>query len=50
VRRTTLIAIIVLFVVITISAVYQLMLATRDRERYPGPAPGTPLPTFAPAP
>jgi len=48
VRRFTLITIICLFVLITAAAAYQLVLATRDQERYPGPAPGTPLPTIVP--
>lgn len=49
VRRFTLITIIALFVLISTAAVYQLVLATRDQERLPGPELGTPLPTFAPA-
>lgn len=48
-RRFTLITIICLFVLITAAAVYQLVLATRDQERFPGPEVGAPLPTFAPA-
>lgn len=49
-RRFTLITIVCLFVLITTAAVYQLVLATRDQERFPGPQLGTPLPTFAPTP
>jgi hypothetical protein len=45
VRRFTLITIVVLFGLIAAAAVYQLALATRDQPRYPGPGPGTPLPT-----
>jgi hypothetical protein len=48
VRRFTLITIIVLFALIVAAAVYQLVLAGSDRPRFPGPVPGTPLPT-APA-
>jgi len=50
VRRFTLITIICLFVLIAAAAAYQLVLASRDQERYPGPEVGTPLPTFAPTP
>jgi hypothetical protein len=45
VRRGTLIAIICLFVALGAAAVYQMALASRDGVRYPGPVPGTPLPT-----
>jgi hypothetical protein len=45
VRRFTLITIIVLFALIGAAAVWQLVLANRDRPRFPGPELGTPLPT-----
>jgi len=45
VRRFTLITIVVLFALIVAAAVYQLMLAGSDAPRYPGPQPGTPLPS-----
>jgi hypothetical protein len=45
VRRGTLIAIICLFVVIGAAAIYQMMLASREGPRYPGPNVGTPFPT-----
>jgi hypothetical protein len=44
VRRGTLITVICLFVLIGVAAVYQMTIASGDR-RYPGPNPGTPLPT-----
>ena len=43
-RRFTLITIIVLSVLITGAAVYQVALASRDQDPYPGPVSGTPLP------
>jgi hypothetical protein len=45
VRRFTLITIIVLFLLIVAAAIYQLVLAGGDRPRFPGPVPGTPLPS-----
>jgi hypothetical protein len=45
VRRATLITIICLFVVIGVAAVYQMILASSDRPRYPGPNIATPFPT-----
>jgi hypothetical protein len=48
VRRFTLVAVIVLFGLIVGAAVYQIALASRDRAPYPGPAEGTPFPTFDP--
>jgi len=45
VRRFTLITIIVLFLLICAAAIYQLVLAGGDRARFPGPVPGTPLPS-----
>ncbi|MGH2671956.1 MAG: hypothetical protein ACRDHC_03160 [Actinomycetota bacterium] len=48
-RRFTFITIVVLFVLLGIAAIYQLVLANRDDQRFPGPVPGTPLPTPSPA-
>jgi hypothetical protein len=45
VRRWTLITLVCLFVLLTGAAIYQLALARRGTERYPGPIQGTPLPT-----
>jgi hypothetical protein len=45
VRPFTKLTLIVLFTLILVAAVAQVMIATRDREPYPGPASGTPLPT-----
>jgi hypothetical protein len=45
VRRFTLITIVVLFLLLGGAAIYQLVLASRDDRRFPGPAPGTPLPS-----
>jgi hypothetical protein len=45
VRRATLITIICLFVLIGVAAVYQMVLASSDRPRYPGPNVYTPFPT-----
>lgn len=47
-RRWTLVTLICLFVLLVGAAVYQLMLANRDVERFPGPVSGTPLPTASP--
>ena len=44
-RRFTLITIVVLFVLLGAAAIYQLVLANRNDERFPGPVPGTPLPS-----
>lgn len=44
-RKGTLVAIVVLFLVLGAAAIYQMVLATRDRQPYPGPVSGTPLPT-----
>ncbi len=49
-RRGTLVAIVVLFVLIGAAGAYQLMLATRDHEPFPGPVSGTPFPTSAVTP
>jgi hypothetical protein len=32
-----------------IAAIYQLVLANRNDHRFPGPVPGTPLPSPSPA-
>jgi hypothetical protein len=48
VRRFTLITIVVLFALIVAAAIWQLVLADSDRPRFPGPAPGTPLPSVSP--
>jgi hypothetical protein len=48
VRRFTFITIIVLFVLIAGAAIYQIVIASEDRSPYPGPAPGTPLPSTTP--
>ena len=45
-RRFTLITIIVLFGLIVGTAIVQLLLANRDQAPFPGPAPGTPLPSL----
>jgi hypothetical protein len=50
VRRGTFIAIIVLFVLLGAAAIYQLVLASGDGERFPGPQRGTPLPTITTTP
>lgn len=47
-RRFTFVTLIVLFALIVGAAVYQIALANRDREPYPGPVEGTPLPTAVP--
>lgn len=43
-RPGTRIAIIGLFLVLLAATAVQVYIATRDRELYPGPVPGTPLP------
>jgi hypothetical protein len=50
VRRGTFIAIVVLFVLLGAAAIYQLVLASEDRDRFPGPQPGTPVPTTTTTP
>jgi hypothetical protein len=50
VRRWTLITLVCLFLMLAGAAVYQLVLAGRDVERYPGPVEGTPFPTSSAAP
>ena len=49
-RRSTFIAIVVLFVLLGAAAVYQLILASGDSEQFPGPRLGTPLPEISPTP
>ena len=49
-RRFTLFTIIVLFLLIVVAAISQLILAGSDRPRFPGPVPGTPLPTPSTSP
>ncbi len=49
-RRFTLITIVALFMLIAAAAAYQLILAGRDRPKFPGPELGTPLPTLTAAP
>jgi hypothetical protein len=48
VRRFTLITLLVLFVALAATAVFQLLLAGGEGPRYPGPVPGTPVPTVSP--
>jgi len=50
VRRFTLVVIICLFVLIGAAAISQMVIAGRDQPPYPGPAPGTPFPTFTATP
>lgn len=49
-RRFTFITIVVLFLLLGGAAAYQLILANSDEDRFPGPAPGTPLPTITATP
>lgn len=46
-RRFTLITLVVLFVLIVATAIYQLVLAGRDQAPFPGPELGTPLPSLS---
>jgi hypothetical protein len=48
VRRFTLITLVCLLLLLVGAGAYQLMLANRGTERFPGPVPGTPLPTATP--
>jgi len=48
VRRFTFITIVVLFALLGAAAIYQLVLANRGEQRFPGPAIGTPLPSPSP--
>jgi len=50
VRRFTLITLIVLLALLVGAGAYQVVLATRDQEPFPGPAPGTPLPSVSVTP
>ena len=49
-RRFTLITLICLFLLLAGAAVYQLVLANKDVERFPGPEVGAPLPAATAAP
>ncbi|HEX5901808.1 MAG TPA: hypothetical protein VF028_01635 [Actinomycetota bacterium] len=49
-RRFTFITIVVLIVLIAGAAVYQIVIASKDRAPFPGPVPGTPLPSIEPSP
>ncbi len=50
VRPFTKLMIAVLFLMLAVAAVAQLFIAHRDRPPYPGPVPGTPLPTVTASP
>lgn len=47
-RRFTAITLIALGVLLAAAALWQLLLASQERGPYPGPVPGTPLPSAAP--
>ena len=49
-RKGTLVAIVALFLLIGGAAVYQLILASREHEPFPGPVSGTPFPTSVATP
>ncbi len=49
-RRFTLITLICLFLLLAGAAIYQLVLASKDGERFPGPQVGTPFPSASVAP
>ncbi|MGQ0670809.1 MAG: hypothetical protein ACT4PO_14260 [Actinomycetota bacterium] len=49
-RRFTLITLIFLLVLLSAAAIYQLVIASRDRGALPGPVSGTPFPTAAISP
>jgi len=49
-RRFTFITIVVLFGLLIGAAVYQIVLANRDRAPFPGPVEGTQLPSLTPLP
>jgi hypothetical protein len=49
VRRFTLITLLVLFVALAAATIFQLLLAGGEGPRYPGPVPGTPVPTVSPS-
>ncbi|HXF37714.1 MAG TPA: hypothetical protein VNO17_11130 [Actinomycetota bacterium] len=48
-RRFTAITLIALGVLLVAAAAWQLRLASQDRGPYPGPIPGTPLPSAPPS-
>lgn len=48
-RRFTFITIVVLFTLIAGAAVYQIVIASGERQPYPGPVLGTPLPSIPPS-
>jgi len=50
VRRVTLITLVCLFLLLAAAAVWQMLIATRDRGPYPGPVPGTPYPSLSRTP
>jgi hypothetical protein len=50
VRPFTKLAIACLLGLIVAAAVYQLLLANQNHERYPGPVPGTPFPSISTTP
>jgi hypothetical protein len=50
VRRPTFIMIVILFMVIVGAAVYQISLASNDREPLPGPTSPGQLPSVSPSP
>ncbi|HSJ50369.1 MAG TPA: hypothetical protein VLA90_03660 [Actinomycetota bacterium] len=49
-RRWTLITLVCLFALLTGAAIYQIALARRGGERFPGPTEGTPFPTLTRSP
>ena len=49
-RPITRITLICLFVVLAAAAIYQAVIASRDRGPFPGPVPGTPFPSVSVAP
>jgi hypothetical protein len=50
VRRPTFIMIVVLFVLIVGATIYQISLASRDRQPLPGPTSPGQLPSLSPSP
>jgi hypothetical protein len=50
VRPFTKITLMVLFVMLMGAAVYQLTIASRSQDPYPGPVPGTPYPGLSATP
>ncbi|MDP9242063.1 MAG: hypothetical protein M3O84_02685 [Actinomycetota bacterium] len=49
-RRWTFVTIIALFVVLSLAAAYQLLIASRNSGPFGGPVQGTPLPTHSASP